>query len=426
MVSAAGREVSSAGSLPWVPVASTVPRTRRVSVLIVVLGLLTAVTPLTIDMYVPGFPAMAAALRTGGAAVQLTMTAFLAGLVAGQVVIGPVSDKLGRRGLLVWGSVAYVVLSLACAFAPVVQVLIGARFLQGVAAAAGTVLARAVITDLYAGPELPRYFALLSQILGVAPVAAPVLGGAILSFSTWRTIFGVLCGIGVLLLAGVLVKVPETLPPERRHTGGLAGTFRAMGGLARNRPFLGNALVLGLGMAALFGYISGSSFVFERVHGVSPGVFSLIFAVNAAGMITAGSAFSRLSRRYRLNTLLSVAITIAVAAAAVQVAGTVLLGENFAFTWICLFVIVWALGMAFPAAMSLGQTIGHRTSGAASALLGALQFLLGALVSPLAGLFGDASSLPMAVIMLAALALAALALVVLVRPREGHGEVGTG
>lgn len=389
------------------------------------LACLTAMTPLTIDMYVPGFPAMSTALHTGGAEVQLTMTAFLAGLVAGQIVIGPVSDGLGRRGLLIGGTAAYVLLSLVCAVAPGVGVLIGARFLQGIAASAGMVLARAVITDRFAGPDVPRYFALLAQILGVAPVAAPVLGGAILSFSGWRAVFGVLCGAGVLLLLGVLLKVPESLPKEHRNVGGLAGTFRAMGRLTHNRPFMGNILVLGLASAALFTYIAGSSFVFERVHGVSAGVFSLIFAVNASGMITASAAFSRLSRRYRLNTLLTLAVTVSGTGALAQVVVTALFGEVFAVTWICLFVVAWGVGMLFPASMSLGQNLGRAASGAASALLGGLQFTFGALASPLVGLFGTDSSLPMAVIMLIALALAAVALAALVRPREGHGEPAT-
>lgn len=400
------------------------PRARgRATGLVVVLGCLTAVAPLTIDMYVPGFPEMGAALHTGGSAVQLTMTAFLVGLVVGQIVIGPVSDGLGRRGLLVGGGVAYILCSVACALAPAIGVLIAARFLQGAAAAAGMVLARAVITDRFHGPDIPRYFALLSQILGVAPVAAPVLGGALLSISTWRAVFVALGCIGVLLLIGVLAKVPESLPPEHRHRGGLAGTFHAMGRLVRDRPFMGCALVLGLASAALFGYVGGSSFVFERIHGVSPGTYSLIFATNAVGMLTAGTVFARLAHRVRLNTILTGAVAVSAVGALGQVLLTALLGESLVLTWITLFVVLWGIGAIFPAVMSLGQNLGRATPGAASALLGALQFILGALATPLVGLFGERSSLPMALVMLVALALAVLTLVVLVRPRQGHGEV---
>jgi len=391
--------------------------------LLMVLGCLTAVAPLAIDSYVPGFPAMGASLHAGSAAIQLTMTAFLVGLVVGQVLIGPFSDSLGRRGLLLGGTIGFIVCSALCAVAPTVGVLIAVRFLQGTAAAAGMVLARAVITDRFHGPDIPRYFAVLSQILGVAPVAAPVLGGIILSLSTWRTVFLVLCVVGALLLIGVLLKVPESLPRQRRHPGGIAGTFRSMARLFGNRPFMGYALVLGFGSAALFAYIGGSSFVFERIHGVSPGMYSVIFAVNAVGILLAGGTFSKLARRMRLNTLLSVSVAVAAAGALAQVLATALLGENFAASWLTLFVVMWGIGMLIPATMSLGQNLGRTAPGAASALLGGLQFLLGALASPLVGVFGEHSSLPMALIMLTALVLAVLVLLALVRPRQGHGEV---
>ncbi|MBC2879229.1 MULTISPECIES: multidrug effflux MFS transporter [Streptomyces] len=395
----------------------------RTGGLLVVLGALTAVAPLATDMYVPGFPTMGSALHTGSSAIQLTMTAFLVGLVVGQLLLGPLSDSLGRRRPLLAGATAFVVFSLLCAVAPNVYLLVAARFLQGVAGAVGMVLARAVITDRFAGPDIPRYFAVLSQILGVAPVAAPVLGGAILAVSTWRAVFGVLALIGVLLLLGVLIKVPESLPPERRHSGGLSGTFRAMGRLMGNRPFMGYVLVLGTASAALFAYISGSSFVFEHVHGVSAGTYSLIFALNAVGMLLAGTVFARLARRVRLNTLLAAGVATAAAGALAQVITTLAIGESFAGTWITLCVVLCGIGMIFPAAMSLGQNLGRATPGAASALLGGLQFLCGAIASPLVGVFGEDSSLPMAAIMLASLALAVLALLLLVRPRQAHGEV---
>lgn len=312
--------------------------------------------PLAIDMYIPGFPAMSRTLHTSSPAIRLTLTAFLAGVVVGQIVIGPVSDSVGRRGLLIGGCAGFAPVALACAFAPGIGTLIAARFLLGFVGAARMVLARAVITDCFHGPEVPRHFALLSQIMSVAPVVAPVIGGAILSVSSWRAVFVALCLAGVLLLVAVLVKVPESLPPERRQKGGLVGTFDAMGRLTRNRPFMGCALVLGLASAALFSYISGSSFVFERIHGTSPAVYSLVFAVNAIGML-------------------------------------------------------------LPATMTLGQNLGRAAPGAASALLGGLQFLFGAIASPVVGLFGETSSLPMSLIMLGSAALAALALIVLVRPR---------
>ena len=402
--------------------APTPPSRTSARGLMIVLGALTAVAPLATDMYVPGFPALGRALSASSSAVQLTMTAFLAGLVIGQLIIGPISDGLGRRGLLLWGTTGFAAFSVVCALAPNIAVLTGARFLQGVAGAGGMVLARAVLTDRFHGVELPRYFALLSQIMGVAPIAAPILGGAVLSVSTWRAVFVVLTVLGALLLLGVLRKVPESLPPERRQRNGVGSTFRAMGGLLAHRAFVGYVLVLGFAAAALFTYIAGSSFVFEDLHGVSASMYSLIFATNAVGMLIAGACFSHLAPRLRLNTLLTAGVAVAASGAAAQVVLRLTLGETLAGTWITLFVTVTGIGLVFPATMSIGQALGRHAPGAASALLGGLQFLLGALASPLVGLFGTGSSLPMAVIMLAATATALLALFTLARPWQGNGE----
>lgn len=396
---------------------------KRTSALVLVLGALTAVAPLTVDMYVPGFPSMGQSLNTSSSAVQLTMTAFLAGLVAGQLVIGPISDGLGRRRLLLGGVAAFVLTSLLCALAPSAGPLTAARFLQGVSGAAGMVLARAIVTDRFHGRDIPRYFAVLSQILGIAPVAAPVLGGAVLAVSTWRSIFVLLAVFGVLLLVAVVIKVPETLPAERRHKDGLGSSFRAMGRLAGHRIFLGYVLVLAFSSAALFAYISGSSFVFERIHHVSATGYSMIFAVNAIGMLLAGITFGRLASRVPLNRLLVLATGVALLGALAQVVLVAAVGETFAGTWVTLFVSMSAIGMVFPAVMSLGQTVGRAAPGAASALMGGLQFLFGAIAAPIVGLFGESSSMPMAAIILIALLLAALALVGLAKPWLRHGEV---
>ncbi|WP_200302096.1 multidrug effflux MFS transporter [Streptomyces adelaidensis] len=410
---------------PADPAVPSAPHKGSATALVAVLAALTAVAPLATDMYVPGFPAMGDSLGASSSAVQLTMTAFLAGLVVGQLLFGPLSDGIGRRRLLISGSAGFVLFSLLCAVAPNVAVLTGARFLQGVAGAAGMVLARAVLSDRFHGAELPRHFAVLSQIMGVAPIAAPVLGGAILTVSSWRAVFAVLTVMGVLLLLAVVRGVPESLPPERRHSGGVASTFRAMGSLLTRRAFMGYVLVLALVSAALFAYIAGSAFVFENLHGVSSTTYSLIFATNAVGMLLAGAVFARLAGRgVRLNTLLTAGICVSALGTLAQVLLVVTVGESLVGTWVTLFVTVAGIGLIFPAAMSLGQALGRTTPGAASALLGGLQFLFGALASPLVGLFGDDSSLPMALIMLTAVAAAALALVGLARPWRGQGEVG--
>jgi Bcr/CflA subfamily drug resistance transporter len=425
MISPSRTHPTSGETASAAPPAAT-PRPGAATALVAVLAALTAVAPLATDMYVPGFPAMGDSLGAGSSAVQLTMTGFLAGLVVGQLLIGPISDGLGRRKLLLGGATGFVLFSLLCALAPNAPVLTGVRFLQGIAGAAGMVLARAVLTDLFHGPDLPRRFALLSQIMGVAPVAAPVLGGAVLSVSTWRAVFVVLTVMGALLLLAVVRTVPESLPPERRHTGGVTTTFRAMAGLLGRRTFMGYVLVVSFAAAALFAYISGSSFVFEKLHGVGSTVYSLIFATNAVGSLLAGAVFARLAGRVTLNVLLTTGVGAILLGALAQVLLVLTAGETLAGTWAALFVVTVGIGLVFPAAITLTQSLGRTAPGAASALLGGLQFLFGALASPLVGLFGENSSLPMALIMLTAALGAAIALLTLARPWERHGEPDTG
>jgi predicted MFS family arabinose efflux permease len=284
------------------------------------------------------------------------------------------------------------------------------------------VLARAVLTDRFHGAELPRHFAVLSQVMGIAPIAAPVLGGVILAVSSWRAVFAALVVVGIVLLLAVLREVPESLPPERRQRGGVTNTFRAMGKLLARRDFMGYVLTLACVSGALFSYISGSSFVFESIHGVSSTMYSLIFATNAIGMLAAGTVFSRLAARVGLNALLTAGVVVTALGALAQVLLVLTAGETLVGTWITLFVTVSGIGLVFPGAMTIGQAVGRAAPGAASALMGGLQFLFGAVASPLVGVFGEDSSLPMALIMLGATAASALALVTLARPWRGYGE----
>lgn len=403
----------------------TAPQTTRIGPVIVALALLTAVGPLSIDMYVPGFPAMGRTLGASSSAVQLTMTAFLAGIVVGQLVVGPISDAIGRRGLLLGGTLAYALLSAACAMAVNVELLIGFRLLQGLCGAIGMVLSKAVLTDRYAGPALPRAFALLSQIMGVAPVVAPVLGGLVLSIGSWRLVFAVLTLVGIGQCILVLIMVPESLPAERRHGGSLGRSFGLMGRLLIDRSFIGYMVVSGFSGAALFSYISTSSFIFEGIHHVAPSTYSLIFASNAIGLVIAGQIFARLSRRLRLNRLLVLGLLVALGATVAQLILLGLLGETLLGTWFCLFATLLGAGIMMPASQTIGQMIGRDSPGSAAALLGATSFLFGAAASPIAGLFSRNSSLPMVLIMLGAYLGGVLGLLLLARPWLGRGEVSS-
>ncbi|MEV8634015.1 multidrug effflux MFS transporter [Streptosporangium sp. NPDC051023] len=396
---------------------------KHIGRLLIVLAALSAVAPLATDMYVPGFPALARSLETTGPSVQLSMTAFLVGLAAGQLLLGPVSDAVGRRRVLLSGAALFTVLSLVCAVAPDINVLNAARLLQGVAGAAGMVVARAVLTDRFHGtPEAPRHFATLSAIVSVAPVVAPVLGGAILGVASWRVVFAVLAVFGVLLFVGVMAWVPESLPAAARRSGGVRSTSQAIAGLLGRRALVGYILASSLSGAGLFTYIAGSTFVFQDVYGLSPTQYSFVFAVNALGLLGGSLCFGRLAARVRVNTLFTAGLVTALAATAVLVVLLATTGGGFATTWICLLLTVTGLGIVLPATMTVAQFLGHDAPGATSGLLGGVQFVLGAAASPLAGLFGTSSPMPMAAIMLVSFALSILALVVLARPWQGHGE----
>ncbi|MGW2153954.1 Bcr/CflA family efflux MFS transporter [Nonomuraea sp. NPDC001699] len=383
----------------------TVTTTSRRPLLLTVLGLLTAVAPLAIDMYVPGFPSLGRELAASEASVQLSMSAFLVGLVTGQLVIGPLSDRLGRRRLLVSGTAAFALLSAGCALMPTAPLLVTSRFLQGCAGAAGLVLARAVLTDRFAGPRLPVYFSVLAMILGVTPILGPQLGGVIVTTSGWRAVFWALAAFGLALLVATWLGVPESLPPERRSPGGLRTAFAAMGALLGRRDFIGYTLTLGLAAGAMFVYIGASSYVFQDEFGMSAIQFGMVFAVNAAAMLVASASFGMFARRVAPPLLLSGYLAVS-ALGALALAIQTVVAPTLAGTWACLAVVLFGVGGVFPAVTTITQTIGRARAGAASALSGAAAYLFGALAAPLSG-----TTLPaMAPVMLAALALAVPAL----------------
>ncbi|MBP2478820.1 DHA1 family bicyclomycin/chloramphenicol resistance-like MFS transporter [Crossiella equi] len=371
------------------------------ALLAVLLGGVTAFGPLTIDMYLPAFPRIAADLSTTASQVQLTLTACLIGLALGQLVIGPLSDILGRRRPLLTGLAVYAVTSVVCVFATSVTLLVGLRFVQGVAGAAGIVIARAIVRDLYSGVAAARFFSNLMLISGLAPILAPVIGGQLLRVGTWHSVFAVLAGFAVVLFFGGLFGLRETLPPERRHGGGLTQTFASIRTLVRDRAFVGYVLTSGLTMAAMFAYISGSPFVLQELYGASPQTYSLIFGANAVGIVAVAQLNGRLAHRVRSSTLLNIGVHVVGAAGlallGVAVFGGVRLGL-FAFL-VPLFVLIASVGMVLPTTTTLAMADHPESAGAASALLGAVQFVVGGVAAPLVGLAGAGSAVPMAAVM---------------------------
>ncbi|MEU4482999.1 multidrug effflux MFS transporter [Micromonospora sp. NPDC023966] len=383
--------------------------------LLVLLGTLTAIGPLSLDMYLPAFPAMTRDLGADQAGIQLSLTTCLIGLAIGQFVTGPLSDRWGRRRPVLIGVVGYALLALACAAAPSAPMLAVARFAQGLAGGMGVVVARAVVRDLYSGRAAAKYFSRLTLVFGVAPVAAPSVGSLVLRFGDWRAVFLTLAVIGLLLAVAVALRLPETLPAERRSTGGLAATARTMRSLATDRVYLGYALTQGFAFAGLFAYISGSSFVFQDVFGVSAVAFSLIFGLNALALVATGQVNARLLDRFSPRRLLVTTGVVGVVAAAGVLTGA--LGGSLAVFAVALFAFVGSLGMVTPNSTALALDAHARRAGTAAALLGGVQSVIGALAAPLVGLGGEGSAVPMAVVLAAAAALSLTAVLALARPR---------
>ncbi|WP_406127296.1 multidrug effflux MFS transporter [Streptomyces canus] len=369
------------------------------------LGGLTATPPLAMDMYLPSLPEVTDALHAPAATVQLTLTACLLGMALGQLVVGPMSDRWGRRRPLLAGLVVYVVATALCAVAPTVEFLVGFRLAQGLAGAAGIVIARAVVRDLYDGVAMARFFSTLMLIGGVAPIVAPLIGGQILRVTDWRGVFVVLTVIGALLAALVWVRLPETLPAAERHTGGVGEALHSMRRLLADLPFTGYLLTGGFAFAALFAYVSASPFVIQEIYGASPQTFSLLFGVNSVGLVIVGQINGKvLVGRVSLDRVLGVGLLIVAAAAtALLLMATGTFGEvGLAPVAAALFVLMSAMGVTLPNAQSLALLRTKHSAGSASALLGTSSFLIGAIASPLVGMAGEDTAVPMAVVQLAA------------------------
>jgi len=399
------------------------PTPRRLTLPVAfVLGGLSAFGPLSIDMYLPALPRLAADFHAPASAAQLTVSACLVGLGLGQLAAGPTSDALGRRRPLLVGVVLYAIASSAAGAAPSLGVLIGMRFLQGLAGAAGIAIARAVVRDLFDGRDVARIFSLLMLVIGVAPIAGPVLGAQILRFGSWRWIFVVLGVIGLLLAAGVAVWLPESLPRASRRSGGPREAARVFRALASSRTFMGYALTLAFTFTMLFAYISGSPFVLQTQFGLSAQAFSFAFAANAVAIVIGTQASARLASRVSPHRLLVVGCCLSCGGAAVLLAAALADLGLVAFL-LPLAVLVGSLGVIMPNATALALLPHAREAGTASAQLGALQFAVGAAVAPLTGLRFGTPAVAMAAVIAAAAAAAFLAFATLAGLRQPESGI---
>ncbi|KUI30922.1 transporter [Mycobacterium sp. IS-1742] len=357
--------------------------------MIVVLGALVALGPLTIDMYLPALPRIADELNVSSSVAQLTLTGTLAGLALGQLVVGPLSDSLGRRRPLMAGIVLHMLASVLCMLAPDITVLGVARGLQGMGAAAATVVAIAVVGDLFAGKAAATVMSRLMLVLGVAPVLAPSLGAAVLLHASWQWVFAALVVLaGGLLLVAALV-LPETLPVAHRrplNVRGIAGTYAS---LLRDLRFVVLVVVAALGMSGLFAYIAGAAFVLQGDYGLDQQTFALVFGAGAVALIGTTQFNVVLLRRFSPQQIMVWALAVASLAGVVFVGLTLARAGGLAGFLVSVWVILAAMGLVLPNAPAVALSRHNEAAGTAAALLGAGQFGLGAAVAPLVGVLGN-------------------------------------
>ena len=364
---------------------------------VVVLGLLSTFGPLSLDLYLPALPQLADDLGASASLAQLSITACLVGLAVGQLVAGPLSDRLGRRRPLIVGLVAFLLASVACALAPSAAVLVLLRLVQGLAGAAGIVISRAIARDLYSGRALMIFFSRLLLVAGLAPVIAPVLGGQLTRIMTWRGIFGVLAGFGAVLLLAGLFGLKETLPPERRIVGSFRRTLQGYNTLLHDRFFVGCALSSGLAGASMFAYIAGSTFVLQRIYGMSPQGFSLVFGCISLGLVAAAQGGARLALIWPLPRVLGFGLSINLFGATALLI-TVITGLPLGALIGALVIMVCAVGLIFPTANALAMADYPDLAGTASSLQGLSQFVFGAVAAPLVGIAGEQTALPLGIV----------------------------
>ncbi|SFI97780.1 MULTISPECIES: multidrug effflux MFS transporter [unclassified Pseudomonas] len=374
---------------------------------ILILGALSAFGPLAVDFYLPGFPAIALAFGTDEKHVQLTLASYFLGLSIGQLAYGPVADRFGRRIPLLFGASLFTLASLACAFAPNLEWLIGARFVQALGGCAGMVIARAIVSDRCDAVQSAKVFSQLMLVMGLAPILAPMLGGLLVNLYGWQSIFISLTAFSALASIAVALGLPESMPathPRQPLSGALTQYRRLLG----DRIFLGHTLTGGIAMAGMFSYIAGSPFVFINLYGVPPEHYGWLFGTNAAGFILVSQLNARLVGKKGPAFLLSRVIWMYLAAALALLAIAGLRTEQLWPLLVPLFICIACLGSITPNASACAMNGQWARAGSASALLGCLQFSVAAASAALVGVLHDGTALPMALVISSCGALAVM------------------
>ncbi|WP_226692899.1 MULTISPECIES: multidrug effflux MFS transporter [Rodentibacter] len=357
-------------------------KTNLKAFLVVLLGVLSAFGPFVVDLYLPSLPQLATFFETTAAMTQLTLTTAMIGLAVGQLVLGPISDKFGRKKPLIISLIVYIISTVLIIFSPNIETMIALRIIQGLSSAGSVVISRAVATDLYRGREMTRFFGLLMTINGMAPIVSPILGSLLLEYISWKGVFIFLALIGVVVLV-FCFRLKESLKEENRLTGSILSTFSTFGIIIKNRLFMSYVGIESFLLGAMFAYIAASPFVLQSFYGLSAFAFSLCFGANGAALVLGANVGGKLSNQ----TALSIGVFGFFAAAIYTIA--VLLSQPYwLFVEVGFFLMLLLMGLTFPAISSLAMESERQYAGSASALLGFAPFFLGGVVSPLVGI-GD-------------------------------------
>lgn len=372
---------------------------RKRTVLVLILGLLSAIGPFSIDMYLPGFPAIAAGLDTTVEYVAYSLSSYFVGVCVGQLLTGPLLDRYGRKAPLYVGIGLYILASIGCALAPSVEVLIAFRFLQALGGCTGMVAPRAVVRDLFPVHENARIFSLLVLVLGVSPIIAPTAGSYIIATFGWEWVFAVLAVLGALILAAVYFFLPESRPPDPSFSLKPKPILASFGRVLREPQFYTYALTGAITSAALFAYISGSPSVFMDTYGVSQQHYGWIFALVAAGLIASSQLNNLLLRRFTSVQIIRAALPLQAAVGLTLLTGSVMGWLGLYSTIACIFLFLSCQGFSFPNSSALAMAPFSREAGSASALMGAIQMALAAATSALVGFLNDGTAVPMSAVM---------------------------
>lgn len=397
----------------------SIPPRRRV-LYIILLGALTALGPFTIDLYLPAFPVLEADFQTTAAAIQLTLTGTMLGFALGQLIVGPLSDKVGRRVPLLAVTALHVVASVAAAVAPTLELLSITRVFQGAGAAAGGVVAAAIVRDLFGGRRLVVMLSRLALVSGAAPVVAPLIGSVLLLVMPWRGIFLVLAIYGAVMLLSAFFLIPETLPPARRHAQGSTTIWQRYRSVFSDRVFIGVLIIGAMAFSGLFSYLSASPFLFQGEYAFTPQQYGILFAVNSVGLVVGVQIASRLAARYGPQWVLAWS-TGALAVSAVLIIVGDQLGLGMWGTIIPLFLFMTSCGFTFPCAQVLALDRHGKAAGTAQSIIGAANFGVAGVVSPLVGALAVGTGITattMATVMVGCAVIGVIALWAIVQPRR--------